>query len=62
MKTLYDFSYFLMHIRPFGVFLITIRQKLFGVYMFKVDTKNSRTRYETCLKLKLKNKYTKITL
>ena len=25
--------------------------------MFKIDNKNTRTRYETCLKLKLKNKY-----
>ena len=30
--------------------------------MFKIGNKNTRTRYETCLKLKLKNKYTKMTL
>ena len=29
--------------------------------MFKVNNKNTRTRYETCLKLKLKNKYTGTT-
>ena len=30
--------------------------------MFKGNNKNIRTRYEICLKLKLKNKYTKTTL
>ena len=30
--------------------------------MFKVKNKSLRTRYETCLKLKLKNKYTRTTL
>ena len=30
--------------------------------MFKVNKKNPRTSYETYLKLKLKNKYTKLTL
>ena len=37
-------------------------QTLLGIYMFKGNNKNIRTRYETCLKLKLKNKYTKTTL
>ena len=30
--------------------------------MLKVNNKNTRTRYEMCLKLKLKNKYTRTTL
>ena len=29
--------------------------------MFKVDNKHNRTRYETCLSLKLSNKYTRTT-
>ena len=29
--------------------------------MFKIGNKNTRTRYETCLNLKLKTKYTKMT-
>ena len=32
------------------------------MYMFKGNNKNIRARYETCLKLKLKNKYAKRTL
>ena len=51
MKNLYDFPYSLMHIRPSD-----------EISMFKGNNKNIRTRYETCLKLKLKNKYTKTTL
>ena len=62
MKNLYDFSYSLMRIRLLTRFPITTRQTLLGIYMFKGNNKNIRTRYETCLKLKLKNKYTKITL
>ena len=46
MKNLYNFPYSLMHIRPSEI------------SMFKGNNKNIRTRYETCLKLKLKNKYT----
>ena len=43
-------------------FPIKTRQTLLGIYMFKGTDENIRTRYETCLKLKLKNKYTKTTL
>ena len=50
MKTLYDFPYFLIHVRPFDV--ISSYSK--GIYMMKVDKKKTRTRCETCLKLKLK--------
>ena len=32
------------------------------MYMIKVDNKNTRAKCETCLKLKLKNKYTRMTL
>ena len=62
MKNLYDFSYSLMHIRLLTRFPIKTRQTLLGIYMFKGNNENIRTRYETCLKLKLKNKYTKTTL
>ena len=62
VKNLYGFSYSLMHIRLLTRFPITTRQTLFGIYMFKGNNKNIRTRYETCLKLKLKNKYNEITL
>ena len=42
---------------------ITTRQTLFlGIYMFKGDNKSIRTRYETCVKLKLRDKCTKTTL
>ena len=37
-------------------------QILLGIYMFKGNNKNIRTIYETCLKLKLKNKYSETTL
>ena len=37
-------------------------QTLLGIYMFKGNNKNIRTIYETCLKLKLKNKYSETTL
>ena len=37
-------------------------QTLLGIYMFKGNKKNIRTIYETCLKLKLKNKYSETTL
>ena len=50
MKNLYDFPYSLMHIRPSD-----------EISMFKGNNQN-RTRYETRLKLKLKNKYTEATL
>ena len=62
MENLYDFPYFLIHIRPSDAFPITTRQTLLGIYMFKGNNKNIRTRYETCLKLKLKSKDTEITL
>ena len=51
MKNLYDFPYSLMHIRPSD-----------EISMFKGNNQNIRTRYETRLKLKLKNKYTEATL
>ena len=51
MKKLYDFPNSLMHIRPSD-----------EISMFKGNNKNIRTRYETCLKLKFKNKYTETTL
>ena len=51
MKKLYDFPYSLMHIRPSD-----------EISMFKGNNKNIRTRYETCLKLKLKNKSIETTL
>ena len=35
---------------------------LLDMYMLKVDNKNTRLRHETCLKLKLKSKYTRKTL
>ena len=60
MKNLYDFS--LMHIRPFDENFNYNKKTLLGVYLFKVNNKNIRTRYETCLKLNLKNKYTRTTL
>ena len=62
MKNPYDFSYSLMHIRLLTRFPITTRQALLGIYMFKTNNKNIRTRYETCLKLKLENKYIETTL
>ena len=47
MKNLFDFPYSLTQIMPSD-----------GISMFKGNNKNIRTRCETCLKLKLKNKYT----
>ena len=44
------------------MFPITKIQNLLGIYKFKVNNKKTKARYETCLKLKLKNKYTKTTL
>ena len=49
IKTLHDYPCFFHQIRRFDVFLITARQTLLGIYMFKVDNKSPRTRYETCL-------------
>ena len=57
MKTLYDFLHFLIHIRPFDV-ISNYNKTLLDIYMFKVENKNTTARYETCLKLKLKKKYT----
>ena len=57
------FPIFLMHIRPFD--LISIYKKTNLTWSLHVpirDNKNTRRRYETCLKLKLKNKYTRMTL
>ena len=62
MKTLYNFAYILMHIRPFEATSSCKKTNLLGIYMFNVDNKNTRTRYETCLKLKLKNTLTRMTL
>ena len=62
MKTLYDFPYFLMHIRPFDVNFNYNKTNLLGIYMFKVDNKNTRTRYEICLRLKFRKTYTSMTL
>ena len=45
---------------PFDVISNYNKTNLLG--MFKVDNKNTRTRYVTCLKLKLKNKYIRTTL
>ena len=56
--TLYDFIYFLIHIRPFDVISNYSKTNLPDIYMLKVDNKNNRTRCETYLELKLKNKYT----
>ena len=63
MKTLNDFSFFLMHIRQFEVIFSPYEADLLGIYMSKVDNKSSRIRYKTYLKLKLKNnKHTRMTL
>ena len=67
MKNLYDISYSLIHtlLRMSGLltrFSITTRKTLLSIYMFKGDNKNISTRYGTCLKLKIENKYTKTTL
>ena len=62
MKTLYNFAYILIGIRPFDVISNYNKTNLLGIYMFKVDNKNTRAKYEVCLKLKLKNKYTRTTL
>ena len=35
-----------MQIRPVDVFPLTARQSLLGIYIFKVDNKNTRIRYE----------------
>ena len=43
-------------------FSFTIKKTLLGILVFKVDNKNTRTRYETCLKLKLQNQFTRTTL
>ena len=45
IKTLYDFPYFLTHIRPLDV-ISNYKKILLGIYMFKVDNRNTRTRYE----------------
>ena len=55
-------TYFLMHIRPFDVISNYSKTNPLGLYMFKVDNKNTRTRCETYLKLKLKNKNNRTAL
>ena len=62
MKTLYNFAYFLICIRPFDVIPNYNKTNLLGIYMFKVDYKKTRTKHEVCLMLKLKNKCTRTTL
>ena len=62
MKTLYNFAYFLIGVRPFGAISNYNKENLLDIYMFKVDNKNTTAKYEVCLKLKLKNKYTRTTL
>ena len=52
MKTLYDFLFFLIHIRPFEVISSENKTNLLDL-LSKVDNKNTRTRYKTFLKLKL---------
>ena len=47
---LFIYLFIYLYIFIFGIYLS-------GIYMFKVDNKNPRTRHETCLKLILKNKY-----
>ena len=49
-------------IRPFDVISNYNETNLLDMYMLKVDNKNTRLRHETCLKLKLKSKYTRKTL
>ena len=61
METLYDFQYFLMHLRLFDVISNYKQRNLLNIYICKVDNKNTRTRYKTCLKLKIKNKCTRKT-
>ena len=52
INTLYHFLYFLLHIRPFVMISNYNKTNLINIYMFKVGNKNTRTRYEACLKLK----------
>ena len=52
-----SFPYFLMHIRPFEVISSCNLTNLCGIYLFKVDSKNTGTKCEVCLNLKLKNEY-----
>ena len=61
MKNLYDFPYSLMCTRPFDE-ISNYNKTNLGICLFKGYNKNIRTRYETCVKLKLKNKNTKTTL
>ena len=44
MKTLHNFPYFLMHVRPLDVISNYNNSSLRGIYRFKVDNKNTRTR------------------
>ena len=49
------FFILLIHIRPLDLISNHNKRKLLGIHMGKVDSKNTRARCETCLKLKLKN-------
>ena len=51
-----------MHSRSFHVISNYNKTNLLCIYMFKVNNKSSKTRCETCLELKLKNKYTRKTI
>ena len=62
MENLYDFPYSLMHIRPSDEISNHNKTNLAWHLHVEGNNKRIRTRYETCLKLKPKNKYTKITL
>ena len=42
MKTLYDFPYFLGHIRAFEAIFSYNKIKLLGILMFKVDSKTEQ--------------------
>ena len=62
MKTLYDSPNFLIYMRPFDMISNSKKTNLLGIYKFKIGNKNTGTRRETCLKSKLKNIDTRMTL
>ena len=62
IQILYGSSYFLIHERPFHVIPNDNIVKQHGIYVFRVDDRNNRTRCDSYLKLKLKNKYIRMTL
>ena len=49
MKLLHDFLSFVIISDLLTWFPITAGQMLLDIYMFKVDNKNARTKYEICL-------------